>query len=81
MFDLDEIFAVIDQDAGGTISFDEFISSALDPKILWKDEVARIAFKQFDSDGSGLTNVKEMNECLAPLFKVKDHVWEKILGL
>lgn len=60
VFDLDEIFAVIDQDASGAISFDEFLSSALDPRIVWKDEVARIAFKQFDADGSGLTNIKEM---------------------
>jgi len=53
----------------------------LDPKILWKDDVARIAFKQFDTDGSGMTNVTELNESLAPLFKVKTHVWEKVLGL
>jgi len=62
--EVDELFATIDVDHNGTISYSEFLAATLDQKNYMKTECFWEAFRVFDLDGDGRITLKEFEQIM-----------------
>ena len=69
------IFANLDLDGSGQISYDEFLSAMIDGKKVLTEDRLEKAFKMFDKDGNGLLSIDEIIE----VFGGDANYWKKII--
>jgi calcium-dependent protein kinase len=64
VFDIDSIFAQVDSDGNGYISYSEFITATIDWQTTLTEELLLTTFKAFDKNGSGTITIEEIREIL-----------------
>jgi calcium-dependent protein kinase len=74
--DIDSIFAKIDADGNGTISYSEFVIATTDWTKLLTDNRLEAAFKAFDKDGDGFISALEVKA----IFDEEDPVCQAIVA-
>lgn len=75
--DVDNILATVDFDKNGYIEYSEFVTVAMDKKVLLSKGRLRAAFNLFDIDGSGTIAADELKRILVD---VDDDQWAQIIG-
>ena len=58
--EIDNMIHVIDLDGNGVIDYNEFLNCAINKEKILSNERLEIAFKTFDTDGSGKISVDEI---------------------
>jgi calcium-dependent protein kinase len=79
---VENIFAEIDIDDNGTISYSEWLTASVDTKSLLTKEKLENAFNIFDKDGGGTITIEEIKNVLVGEKNkdVDDGVWEHIVA-
>ena len=72
----ESIFANLDLDGSGKISYDEFLSAMINSKKVVTDERLEKAFKIFDKDNSGKLSVDE----IISVFGGNKESWKKVIS-
>ena len=81
MFQIDMIFAFVDRDCSGLISFQEFMMCAVVPaKFLTTKKLAAV-FDAFDDDKGGSVSVAEIRKLIQPTRTIDDFGMRTLLGL
>mmetsp|Transcript_66678 Transcript_66678/g.117926 ORF Transcript_66678/g.117926 Transcript_66678/m.117926 type:complete len:534 (+) Transcript_66678:29-1630(+) len=62
--ELDQIMSEMDVNHDGTVSYTEFLASAMDQRIQDREDRLRMAFKAFDLDNDGVITLRELREVL-----------------
>ncbi|EZG46771.1 calcium/calmodulin-dependent protein kinase [Gregarina niphandrodes] len=75
--EVDNILASVDFDKNGYIEYSEFVTVAMDKKVLLSKGRLRAAFNLFDVDGSGTIAADELKRILVD---VDDQQWAQIIG-
>lgn len=76
--EMDAVLACVDIDQGGSIGFDEFLMTSIDPyEILTKDNINK-AFRDFDDDDGGSISVGEIKVALSTRFEIKQDIWDNV---
>lgn len=78
-FEVDQVLSAVDFDKNGYIEYSEFLTVAMDRKVLLSSDRLTRAFQMFDTDGSGKISSAE----LATLFGVSDvdsETWQTVLA-
>jgi calcium-dependent protein kinase len=60
--EIDEIYASMDVDGGGTVDYEEFLTSTIEKRVKLEDDVLWDAFKQFDKNNDGQISKSELKE-------------------
>lgn len=71
----DRIFASLDLDGSGEISYDEFLSAMIDGKKIVTGDRLEKAFKMFDKDGNGKLSLEE----IVSVFGGDEATWKKVI--
>ena len=69
---------IIDLDGNGVIDYNEFLSCAINKKKIMSNERLEIAFKTFDSDGSGKISVDEIMDIFTKGAKNKEGINKEV---
>ena len=72
----EKIFAQLDLDGSGEISYDEFLSAMIDGKKIVTGDRLEKAFKMFDKDGNGKLSVDE----IMSVFGGDAASWKKVIA-
>lgn len=72
----ERIFAQLDLDGSGEISYDEFLSAMIDGKKIVTGDRLQKAFKMFDKDGNGRLSVDE----IMGVFGGDEATWKKVIA-
>ena len=72
----EKIFAQLDLDGSGEISYDEFLSAMIDGKKVVTGDRLEKAFKMFDKDGNGKLSVEE----IMSVFGGDEATWKKVIA-
>eukprot|EP00914_Ancora_sagittata_P011954 GHVO01023177.1.p1 GENE.GHVO01023177.1~~GHVO01023177.1.p1 ORF type:complete len:548 (-),score=88.06 GHVO01023177.1:70-1713(-) len=75
--EVDKILESVDFDKNGTIEYSEFVTVAMDKRLLLSRERLQAAFNMFDQDGSGTIAAEELRRILRD---VDDDSWAAILA-
>jgi calcium-dependent protein kinase len=62
---LTDIFDRVDADQSGSISYSEFLVSALPPEVLYRNNRLATAFKKIDVDGNGTIDREELTKLMS----------------
>lgn len=76
---VDEIISNLDQDGDGNIDYTEFLVSCYDLQKNISVQQLEIAFKMFDTDGSGTITLDEIRATLGSDQIIAEEDWEQIL--
>jgi len=80
-YDIDIIYALIDEDSSGKIVFKEFLLTAVNPlDVLTRERIAK-AFKLMDSSNDGSLSVFEIKKAMVPNKDIKQEDWRLVLDL
>merc|ERR1740121_2059287 len=60
--DVGEMFEAVDVNHDGTISYHEWLSAVMAPKLLKLDNAMKELFNFFDSDGNGNVSIAELKD-------------------
>jgi Ca2+-binding EF-hand superfamily protein len=66
----------VDQDQSGSIDYSEFVIATLNKKKLLSKNNLEVAFKAFDTDGSGTISKDELKLMLGSTAMIKEELWE-----
>ena len=78
--EVDQIFAVADQDGSGEIDFSEWAVASAKRETLLSEDKLLVAFKLFDKDGSGSISSGEVKSVLGVGKKFGDEkIWDDII--
>ena len=81
-YELDKIYAGLDDDNSGYLSFSEFIVPAINTADYVKiREKIWIAYLDMDCDMSGTLKIHEIEKILSPDKKIRPEQWHFLLGL
>ena len=69
---------IIDLDGNGVIDYNEFLSCAINKEKIMSNERLEIAFKTFDSDGSGKISVDEIMDIFTKGAKNKEGINKEV---
>ncbi|OMJ87090.1 hypothetical protein SteCoe_11238 [Stentor coeruleus] len=76
---VEDILLKLDQDQDGNIDYTEFLISCYDQQRVLSQEYLEIAFKMFDTDGSGTITVDEIRQTLENGQFAEEEAWEMVL--
>lgn len=77
-YEVDQILSSVDFDQNGYIEYSEFLTVAIDRKLLLSTERLEKAFRLFDKDGSGKISANELAQ-LFGLSDVSSECWKTVL--
>lgn len=81
-YELDKIYAGLDEDNSGLLSFEEFIVPSINPLdyVKIRDKIL-LAFVDMDLDNSKELRMHEVEAVLSPERKIREEQWHFLLGL
>lgn len=76
--EIDNMIHIIDLDGNGVIDYNEFLSCAINKEKIMSNERLELAFKTFDSDGSGKISVDEIMDIFTKGAKNKEGINKEV---
>ena len=77
--DIDEILDNCDSDRNGYIEYNEFLTSAMNWQKALSKERLKVAFRDFDKDGSGKISLVELRQALGGTDSTDQDVWVSMI--
>ena len=71
---------MVDQDANGFISYEEFLRATVDYNIVLSENKIEHAFNLFDKNGDGSISSQEIKEILGKGLNISENVWQDIIN-
>jgi Ca2+-binding EF-hand superfamily protein len=79
---VDGIFAQLDDDNSGLLSFAEFLVPSIDPMVsLNSNEKMWMAFKDIEINNKGYVTMADIKNVLSPRQDIMEDVWRKLLDI
>lgn len=76
---IDTLMHDIDTDGSGEIDYSEFVTACCSSERLKSREILSIAFREYDSDGSGVIDRTKLKRLVGNHKSIDDRVWDKII--
>ena len=77
---IDELMHDIDTDNSGEIDYSEFVTACCSREGMKSRDILSIAFKEYDSDGSGIIDREKLKRVVGKHKSMNDGVWDQIIN-
>ena len=78
--EVETLFKDLDQDESGFVDYGEFITAAMDQKVLLSRQKLRAVFNKLDKDKSGTIDINEIKE-MFKFHAMSDKMLQNIMNL